>query len=541
MRDGNEARDWEREAREKHTPYPEEAARRYREAGLWIGRRLDRLAGGAPEAIALIDAAEALTYAELEREVAACAAVLRERGVRSRQPVLLHLPNRVGVVVMSLALMRCGALPVYLLDSHRGADVASIAARARATVYLSTAERVAGERGNFDLLLHAEEVRAEARARAGEGYEAPVDPGEVAFLQLSGGTTGVPKLIARTHDDYLYSVLRSNEVCGVSERTRMLVVLPATHNYPTSSPGYLGVLAAGGAVILSENSAPEHAFGLIEEHRPTTVALVPPLARAWSAAAPASGADLSSVRVVQVGGAKLVPQAARELAAAGPWRVQQVFGMAEGMVCYTTPEDTEEQVMGTQGRPMSPWDEVRIVGPDGRPVADGASGVLQVRGPYTIRGYWDAPEHNARSFTPDGFYITGDVVRRLPTGHLVVEGRDKDQINRGGEKISAEEVEDHILAHPAVFDAAVIGQPDPYLGERACAVVVLREGHALRRPDLSKFLRERGLARYKIPDSLRLVEAFPTTRVGKLSRTELRRELSALVRERDSEKAAKEK
>ncbi|KQB84799.1 (2,3-dihydroxybenzoyl)adenylate synthase [Corynebacterium lowii] len=526
-------RDWIAEAREKYTPYPEEYARRYREEGLWIGRRLDRLAAGEPQATALIDARETLTYAELEAEVAGIAAVLRQRGIASRQPVLLHLPNTVEVVLCSLALMRCGALPVYLLDSHRSADVVSIKERAQATAYLSTRQRVAEEQGNFEFCLDAAEIREAARGLASGAEvieaEVEVDPGEVAFLQLSGGTTGVPKLIPRTHDDYLYSVLRSNEVCGITAETRMLVVLPATHNYPTSSPGYLGVLAAGGVVILSEHSAPEHAFGVVEKHRPTTVALVPPLARTWSAAAPQTTADLSSLRVVQVGGAKLVPQAARELIDAADWHVQQVFGMAEGLVCYTSADDSEEHIVGTQGRPMSAFDEVRIVGPDGQPVPEGTSGVLQVRGPYTIRGYWDAPEHNARSFTPDGFYITGDVVRRLPSGHLVVEGRDKDQINRGGEKISAEEVEDHILAHPAVFDAAVIGQPDAYLGERACAVVVLREGQALRRPDLSKFLRERGLARYKIPDTLRIVSAFPTTKVGKLSRAELRQLLASTL------------
>lgn len=153
----------------------------------------------------------------------------------------------------------------------------------------------------------------------------------------------------------------------------------------------------------------------------------------------------------------------------------------------------------------------------------GESGHLLTRGPYTIRGYWNAPEHNARSFTADGFYRTGDIVRMTPTGHLVVEGRAKDQINRGGEKIAAEEVENHLLAHPAVHDANVVGEPDPYLGERTCAYVILREGAGELRPAaVKKFVRERGLAAYKVPDRVEFVSAFPKTGVGKVSKRDLR-------------------
>lgn len=153
----------------------------------------------------------------------------------------------------------------------------------------------------------------------------------------------------------------------------------------------------------------------------------------------------------------------------------------------------------------------------------GATGHLLTRGPYTIRGYWNAPEHNARSFTDDGFYRTGDIVRQTASGHLVVEGRAKDQINRGGEKIAAEEVENHILAHPAVHDANVVAEPDPYLGERTCAYVIVRSGAApLRALDVKKFVRERGLAAYKVPDRVVFVDTFPKTGVGKVSKKDLR-------------------
>ncbi|NED91282.1 AMP-binding protein, partial [Streptomyces sp. SID11233] len=177
-----------------------------------------------------------------------------------------------------------------------------------------------------------------------------------------------------------------------------------------------------------------------------------------------------------VGGAKFAERAARRLRPALGARLMQVFGMAEGLVNYTRLDDDVETVLTTQGRPISPDDEIRVVDDAGEDVPDGTVGHLLTRGPYTIRGYWRAPEHNARVFDAEGWYRTGDLVRRLPSGHLVVEGRAKDQINRGGEKFAPEEVENVLLGHPAVLDASVVGVPDDYLGERSLAYVIPRAG-----------------------------------------------------------------
>ena len=158
----------------------------------------------------------------------------------------------------------------------------------------------------------------------------------------------------------------------------------------------------------------------------------------------------------------------------------------------------------------------------GQPVPDGAPGHLLTRGPYTIRGYHDDPAANARSFTDDGFYRTGDIVRVLPSGHLIVHGRAGDHINRAGEKISAEEVEDHLLAHPDIFDAAVIAMPDARLGERACAVIVARSAIPPAGSEIRAFMRGRGIAAFKIPDQIEFAPSFETTAVGKISRKALR-------------------
>ena len=286
-------------------------------------------------------------------------------------------------------------------------------------------------------------------------------------------------------------------------------------------PGTFGVLHAGGRVVLARRPSPDEVFPLIEREHVTLAAAVPPLALVWLDAAADTEHDLSSLEVLQVGGAKCSEEVARRVRPVLGAQLQQVFGMAEGLVNYTRLDDPEEVVVTTQGRPISPDDEVLVVDQDLNPVPTGETGLLLTRGPYTIRGYYAADEHNATAFTPDGFYRTGDVVRFTAEGNIVVEGRDKDQINRGGEKVAPDEVENHLLAHPEVHDAAVVSMPDDYLGERTCAFVVPR-GQPPKKRALIKFVRERGLAGYKVPDRVEIVDNFPQTGVGKISKRDLR-------------------
>ncbi|RTE06430.1 (2,3-dihydroxybenzoyl)adenylate synthase [Paenibacillus whitsoniae] len=379
------------------------------------------------------------------------------------------------------------------------------------------------------------EAGAEAREGAGTGVEVGdqqeqlrwplVNSSDVAFLQLSGGSTGLPKLIPRTHDDYMYSFRRSNEICGITERSVYMAALPVAHNFPLSSPGVLGTLYAGGTIVLAARPSPDDAFPLIAKERVTITALVPPLALVWMEAAAQRRPDLSSLQVLQVGGAKFSAEAAGRVRQVLGCQLQQVYGMAEGLVNYTRLDDAEEIIVNTQGRPMSDWDEVRVVDENDAEVAPGEVGELLTRGPYTIRGYYKAEAHNAKAFTSDGFYRTGDLVKVDEQGYVTVDGRAKDQINRGGDKIAAEEVENHLLAHPAVFDAALVAMPDAFLGERSCAFIILREGAAATGPELKTFLRGRGLSAYKIPDRIEFTDAFPQTNVGKVSKKALRERL----------------
>jgi len=376
---------------------------------------------------------------------------------------------------------------------------------------------VVGEAGPFTALA---EVDAEPS-------EFPtLDPAEVALFQLSGGSTGVPKLIARTHDDYLYSVRASAEICKLDASSVYLCVLPMAHNFPMSSPGTLGTLAAGGTVVLAPQPSPDVAFPLIAREGVTITGMVPPLALLWLDAAANRKAELSSLKQILVGGAPFGAYTARRVQPELGCQLQQVYGMAEGLVNYTRLDDAAELICHTQGRPISPLDEVRIVDDEDNDVPLGELGHLITRGPYTIRGYYRAAEHNQRAFTSDGFYRTGDLARLNATGYVSVEGRAKDQINRGGEKVAAEEIEQHLLNHPAIHDVALVGLPDRFLGERTCAVIV-SNGVNINRREVLQFLRSRGLAEYKLPDRVEIVESLPKTGVGKINKRLLREQLSA--------------
>ncbi|MFE5898743.1 (2,3-dihydroxybenzoyl)adenylate synthase [Streptomyces sp. NPDC056488] len=530
--------------------WPAEFAERYRAAGWWegvtFGAMLRTRAGAHPDRVAVVDhagpggARRAWTYAELDLRADRLAAGLAARGIGAGDKVVVQLPNVAEFLEVVFALFRLGALPVFALPAHRESEISYFCSFTGAAAYV-----IPDVHGGFDhralattVLARSPELRHVFVVGGDAGaFEAladvpaePVglpdrDPSETAFLQLSGGSTGVPKLIPRTHDDYVYSLRGSAEICALDEDSVYLCALPAAHNFPLSSPGSLGTLYAGGRVVMCPQPAPDVAFPLIRDEGVTITGLVPPLALAWIDAAPGSAYDLSTLDVLLVGGAKLSDEAARRVRPALGCTLQQVFGMAEGLVCYTRLDDDPETVVTTQGRPISPDDEIRVVDDEDEDLPVGATGHLLTRGPYTIRGYWNAPEHNARAFTEDGFYRTGDLVRLTPSGHLVVEGRAKDQINRGGEKIAAEEVENHLLAHPSVHDANVVAEPDPYLGERSCAYVIRRQGaEEVKALVLKRFVRERGLAAYKVPDRIVFVDAFPTTGVGKISKKDLRAE-----------------
>lgn len=527
--------------RDGFVPFPADLAERYRRDGYWAGRPLGELLRDAarqwPARPALLSdrpGRAATTYAELDDAADRMAHGFLRLGVRPGDRVVLQLPNTPEFLPLLFGLLRAGIIPVLTLPAHRRAEIEHLTRLSGAVAYV-----IADRLGDFDYRTLAAEVRAhvpdlrhvlalgdpgpftDLNSIPADGDSLPeVDASDIALMLVSGGTTGLPKLIARTHDDYVYNATASAEVCELGPDDVYLATLPVAHNFPLACPGVLGTVATGGSMAFVTDPSPESAFAAIERHRVTVTAVVPPLAQLWCAAVEWEDADLSSLRLLQVGGAKLAEVNAREVAPALGVRLQQVFGMAEGLLNYTRAEDSDDLVCTTQGRPLAPADEVRVVDEQGRDVADGEEGELLTRGPYTLRGYYRAPEHNARAFTPDGFYRSGDLVRRLPSGHLIVSGRIKDVINRGGENISCDELEEHLLAYPGVRHAAAVGLPDPGLGEKV-GVVLVTEGELPSLPDIKAFLTDRGLATYKLPDVLRQADSLPVTAVGKIDKKAL--------------------
>ncbi len=541
------------ETLEGFTPWPEEEADKYRRKGYWQGKTLGdlmkdwRASYGEREAV--IGGDERISYQQLAERSERLAWQLLRLGIRKNDRIVVQLPNIPEFVYLCFALFRIGALPVLALPAHREHEIGYLVrfTEARALAVTSTfkgfdyeemAENVKVESPTLEHVLVADGSRGftgsgellaepdDALGIEGKLDRLAPDASEVALFLLSGGTTGLPKLIPRTHDDYAYNARESANVCGFGPETRYLVTLPLSHNFPLACPGLLGTFHAGGTVVMTPTPDPETVFPLIERERVTATAVVPALAIRWMDSELLEDYDLSSLELLQVGGSKFNPEVALRVRPTLDCQLQQVFGMAEGLLNYTRLDDPEEVVIETQGRPMSPDDEVRVVDFEGREVPRGEIGELNTRGPYTLRGYYKAPEHNNRAFTPDGFYKSGDVVQWHPSGNLVVEGRDKDLINRGGEKISAEEVENLILGHPKVFNVAAVAMPDPALGERTCAYVVPKGGEALSLEELVEFLKGKRVARYKLPERLELVERLPLTNVGKINKKALRENIA---------------
>ncbi len=364
---------------------------------------------------------------------------------------MVGLANSVEFVELALALFRLGALPVFALPAHRRAELEHLCRRTGARALVIPDRRL-----GFDFLAMAQEIRAavpglEHVLVAGDPGPfralAAVDadkrrliaprPDGVAFFLLSGGTTGMPKLIPRTHDDYAYQLRISAAVVGADPGTVYLAVLPVAHNAALGCPGLLGTLRAGGTVVLAQGPSPDESFPLIAREQPTLTTLMPTFLVMWSRTAATFGADLSALHI-EVGGAPLDPAAAREAQARLGCTLTHWFGMAEGVLCCTRAGDGIDATARGQGRPLSPLDELLVVDDRDRPVAAGAGGELLVRGPMTLRGYYDEPDHNRAAFTADGF-LTGDLVRLSAAGELTVTGRLKDVIIRGGEKISTGE------------------------------------------------------------------------------------------------------
>jgi 2,3-dihydroxybenzoate-AMP ligase len=496
------------------TPYPKEFAERYRALDYWedrtLGQWFDDTCERYLERVVLVAKAEQITYRQLAVRVERLALHLLEQGLRPLERFVMQLPN----IPERLGDFSFPELALRVQQEHPCLRRVFVVGQTDQPGWVSLTRLVQAESG-----LSRERLDA-----------ITVDPTLPALIQLSGGTTGVPKLIPRTHNDYLYNSKAVSAINDIYPDDALLVVLPISHNFPLACPGLQGFMMRGARTVLSTLAHPIDLFKLIARERITHLELVPALLIRMLSDPALNGFDLSSLRVINTGGQKLQAEVKHRAEEKIPsCKVQEAFGMPEGLICYVPLDDPDEICYETAGRPVSPGDELMLVDEQGYEVPDGAIGELLTRGPYTLRGYYRVPEYNARAFTADGFYKTGDLMRRHPSGNYIVEGRKKDLINRGGEKISAEEVENLILAHPAVLNVACVPMPDPQLGERMCAFVVLRPGMTLTLQELTSFLLGKEIARFKLPERLEVLEELPLSRVGKVMKQALVEQAKVLV------------
>lgn len=538
-------------------PWPEAYARLYRDKGYWeeltIADVFERLALTHPDREAVFDGARRITFGQLWEASGRLAVHFIELGFKGLDRVVFQLPNTSEFIVAFLALMRIGVIPVMALPPHRRTEILHFVLASQAVGLL-----VPSTLRDFDYRAMAEEIRATAptllhvlvlgEPRPGqtsisdllgrpvsdsevERVVAPLRPNaeEVALMLLSGGTTALPKLIARTHNDYVYNFKQAGRMTSMDKHTVLLAVLPSGHNFGLASPGVLGALAHGGRVVIPPNRDIEAMFNLIAQERVTITLLTPPLAVNWIASPLVDRYDFSSLKNLVSGGARMPPELRLKLHQRLGCIFQECYGNAEGLLSFVRLDDPPELQLESSGAPMCPEDEIKVVDDFDREVADGEAGELLARGPYTIRSYYDNSEANAKAFTEDGFYRTGDIVRKHGR-YIYHQGRKKELINRGGEKISCSEVEDHIFAHPAVANVVLAAMPDPVYGERACAFIILKERLTLTLDELNAFLLTREIAKFKLPERLEVVDSFPISPAGKILRRQLYEIIEAKIK-----------
>src|SRR5438270_3439064 len=522
-------------------PFPPEFAARYRAKGYWQDKSLAQEFAAVfrkyADRVALIDGERQFTYADLDRITDNLALNLVDLGLQPLDRVVPTLPNVAEFVLLYFALQKIGAIPIAALVTHRYAEINQFVQLSGATTCVYPERQ-----GDFEFEPMIRRAPAEnpsrhfgitlpqlkeltdrpAKMPPPRLAEIKIDPTDPCIFQLSGGTTGIPKLIPRTHNDYAYNSKTAAPVCGVTGDSVLLLALPIAHNLPLACPGIQGYFFQGGKVVLSPTTRPEEKFKLIERHKVTHIKVVPALLIRLINDAAIGKYDLSSVGIIQSGGQRMQPEVRLRTHQLIPSSfVQENFGMSEGMLFFVRLDDPPEVKLETCGRPICADDEVLLLDDDDRPVPDGEVGELTCRGPYTLRGYDGVPESNKTQFTRDGFYRSGDLMRKHPSGNYVVEGRKKDLINRGGEKISAEEIENLILSHPAVQNVACVSVPDPNLGEKMCACLVLKPGEKLELPELVDFLKAKEIAKFKLPERMLLVDDFPVSTFGKVSKKAL--------------------
>ncbi len=539
---------------EGFTPYKKEDAEIYEKfrwwAGLTFGDLLDRAADIHPDKEAFVDRKTRLTYGEAREQTNRLAIGLMDMGIEPLDRVLIQLPNWNEFVFAYFAIQKIGAIPVLLIDRYRqfeinhligltGATSWIVASKYRKTDYIPIIKDVLEEhpevrhvvtvRGEGDQkpfeslegLIERSELSKENLARLAERRP---DPNQVAHMGPTGGTTGAPKIVPRTHN----SLINGLEYCALSWEQNNedinLLAGPIGHDL-TFSKGFMGAVITQGKTIFLDSTDDRDICEAIEREKVTAVIWVPTLGQRLLQYKDLDKYDLSSLRKMHSAGGASHPDLVKEVTERLKMKFYNGYGATEGMTTITRTTDDLEVICSTVGRPTCPYDTYKVIDRDGKDLPLNSQGELVLKGPGVFTGYYNNPEENRNAFTGDGFFRTGDVARINEKGYITLTGRIKEMINRGGESISATEIERLITRHPDVAVVAVIAMPDPFMGERVCAYVQPKAGARLTFEVIISFLKGEKASVLQLPERIEFIESMPYTGAQKLDKKALRADI----------------
>jgi len=542
-------------------PYDPSAAALYEKRRWWLGMTLgdmfDKASDLYPSREALVGEGQRYTYAELRVLVDTMAYRLLEAGFQQGDCVLIQLPNLPEFVISYFALQKAGLVPVLLTVNHSATEVIHLANLTRPKGWilpdryrkkdyapliqqvkkenktLKTCLIVGGEIPEGCLRLHDFlETTADASDILSVLEKAHPDPGDVCQILPSGGTTGLPKGALRTHNDYICNIEYKSRAWDLNVKDTCLVATTVGHNLALLVT-VTGPVFHGAKMVMLDSTYPADFCRTVQNEKVTCAGLVPTLISRIVNFEELGEYDLSSLKKIYVGAANSPP----ELVMATEEKIGAIyinsFGMVEGPCAQTRPEDLPEIRSQTIGLPVCPYDDFRTLDQDGNPTPPGIEGELAAKGPGIFTGYLRNPQANKASFTPDGYFRTGDLAVIDEKDIIRITGRIKDIIIRGGENIAARDVEDLISSHPQVEYVAAVGMPDPDLGEQVCAYVKCVEGSRLGDEDILRHLKKMEASKILFPARFEFVKEMPLTAAGKADKKILKEDIEQKLKKED--------
>jgi len=540
------------------TPYRAEDVERYKRLRWWgdltFGDILDRAADRYPDKEAFVDGVSRLTFAQARDKVNRLAISLMNLGIGPRERVLVQLPNWNEFVYVYFALQKIGAIDVLLIDRYRsyeinhlirlsGATAWVLPWKYRKTDYLPIIREVLSESPQMKNVIvvrggdQRDHPSLEALIEDADLTEMNVtllaqrrpDPMQVAHMGPTGGTTGLPKIVPRTHNDLICSSEHVAKAWEMDATDICLLVGPIGHDL-TFTKGFLVSILTYGKTVFLDSTDLDDICKTIEKERVTAVAWVPTLARRLVGFEGLIHYDLSALKKMQCGGGASLPDLIKSVREKLGCAFFNAYGGTEGQTTLTRSEDPPEILYTTVGKPTCPYDSYKVVDRDGKGLPPGTAGELLIKGPGVFTGYYRNPEENKKMFDKDGYFRTGDVAKIDENGNVMLVGRIKEMINRGGESISAVEVEKLIADHPDVVLVAVVPMPDPEMGERVCAYIQPRRGARLHFDDILSFLKEKKASVLHFPERIEFVEAMPLTKAEKVDKGALVKDIEKKIK-----------